>query len=154
MTRPEFAADAAGSAGRIYQEAIKALANAATGHGALVAPDGRAFIDNPLCGDCVEMEVNVAGGVITALAHHVKGCLLCRAAASVIGKRAVGARPEEVEQISAGVSAMLEHQAPPPAGWHELSAFAPVHGHRSRYDCVRLPFQALLAALRAAGERR
>ena len=150
----EFAADAAGSAGRIYQEAIKALANAATGHGALVAPDGRAFIDNPLCGDCVEMEVHVAGSVITALAHQVKGCLLCRAAASVIGKRAVGARPEEIEQISAGVSAMLEREAPPPAGWHELSAFAPVHGHRSRYDCVRLPFQALLAALRAAPLRR
>lgn len=150
----EFAADAAGSAGRIYQEAIKALANAATGHGALVAPDGRAFIDNPLCGDCVEMEVNVAGSVITALAHQVKGCLLCRAAASVIGKRAVGARAEEVEQISTGVSEMLEQQRPPPGSWHELSAFAPVHGHRSRYDCVRLPFQALLAALRAAGDRR
>lgn len=157
MTRPEFAAgaeDAAVSAGRIYQEAIMALANAAAGHGALAAPDGRAFIDNPLCGDCVEMEVNLAGSRITALAHQVKGCLLCRAAASLIGKRAVGAKPEEVEQISAGVSEMLERQAPPPAGWQELSAFAPVHGHRSRYDCVRLPFQALLAALRAARERR
>ena len=116
----EFAADAAGGAGRIYHEAIKALANAATGHGALVAPDGRAFIDNPLCGDCVEMEVNVVDSRIAALAHQVKGCLLCRAAASVIGKRAVGARPEEVEQISAGVSAMLEREAPPHAGWHEL----------------------------------
>ena len=142
------------NAGRIYDEAIKALANAAMGHGVLDAPDGRAFIDNPLCGDCVEMEVSLAGSRITALAHQVKGCLLCRAAASVIGKHAVGARPEEVEQISTGVSEMLEQQAPPPAGWRELSAFAPVHGHRSRYDCVRLPFRTLLAALRAAGERR
>ncbi len=140
------------SAGQIYQEAIKALANDATGQGALTAPDGRAFIDNPLCGDYVEMEVSVAGSRITALAHQVKGCLLCRAAASVIGKRAVGAKPDEFEQISAGVSEMLEKQAPPPAGWDELAAFAPVHGHRSRYDCVRLPFRALLAALRAAGE--
>lgn len=151
MTYPEFAADAAVSADRIYQEALMALANAATGQGALVAPDGRAFIDNPLCGDCVEMEVNLAGSRITALAHQVKGCLLCRAAASVIGKRAVGAKLEEVELISAGVSEMLERQAPPPAGWHELSAFVPVHGHRSRYDCVRLPFRALLDALRATG---
>ena len=140
------------SAGQIYQEEIKALANAATGHGALDAPDGRAFIDNPLCGDYVEMEVRLAGNRITALAHQVKGCLLCRAVASVIGKRAVGARPEEVEQISAEVSEMLEKQAPPPAGWNELAAFTPVHGHRSRYDCVRLPFRALLAALRAARE--
>jgi NifU-like protein involved in Fe-S cluster formation len=142
------------SADRIYHEAIKALANAATGHGALAAPDGRAFIDNPLCGDCVEMEVALAGSCITALAHQVKGCLLCRAAASLIGKRAVGARLEEVEKISAGVSAMLELQEPPPAGWQELAAFAPVHGHRSRYDCVRLPFRALLDALRAASEQR
>jgi NifU-like protein involved in Fe-S cluster formation len=142
------------SADRIYHEAIKSLANVATGDGTLAAPDGRAFIDNPLCGDCVEMQVSLADGRIAALAHQVKGCLLCRAAASLIGKRAVGAKAEDVEQISAGVSEMLERQALPPAGWQELSAFAPVHGHRSRYDCVRLPFQALLAALRAAGERR
>ncbi len=139
---------------QIYQDAIKALANAATGNGTLVAPDGRAFIDNPLCGDCVAMEVSLAGNRITALAHQVKGCLLCRAAASIIGTRAVGAGAEEIEQISTGVSQMLEQQAPPPAGWDELAAFAPVHGHRSRYDCVRLPFRALLAALRAADERR
>lgn len=141
------------STDRIYQEAIKALANAATGHGALDAPQGRAFIDNPLCGDCVEMQVNLVDNRISAVAHQVKGCLLCRAAASVIGKRAAGATAEEIEQISAGVSEMLEQQAPPPSGWQELSAFAPVHGHRSRYDCVRLPFQALLAALCAVGER-
>ena len=138
---------------RIYREAIKALAKAATGDGTLDAPDGRAFIDNPLCGDCVEMQISLAGSRITALAHQVKGCLLCRAAASVIGKRAIGAVAREIEQTSAGVSEMLERQAPPPAGGQELSAFAPVHGHRSRYDCVRLPFRALLGALRAAGEQ-
>jgi NifU-like protein involved in Fe-S cluster formation len=142
------------STDRIYHEAIMSLANVATGDGTLAAPDGRAFIDNPLCGDCVEMQVSLADGCIAALAHQVKGCLLCRAAASVIGKRAVGARLEEVEKISAGVSAMLELQESPPAGWQELTAFAPVHGHRSRYDCVRLPFRALLAALRVAGEQR
>ncbi len=131
-----------------------ALANAAAGHGALAAPDGRAFIDNPLCGDGVEMEVTLAGDRIDALAHRVKGCLLCHAAASVIGKHAPGAKRAEIEQVSAGVAEMLEQQAPPPAGWQELSAFAPVHGHRSRYDCVRLPFRALLAALRAADEQR
>ena len=142
------------SAGQIYHEAIKALATAAIGHGALAAPDGRAFLDNPLCGDCVEMQVNLSDGRVVALAHEVKGCLLCRAAASVIGKLAVGANPQEIERISVGVSAMLEKQALPPAGWEELGAFAPVHDHRSRYRCVELPFQALLAALRVAGEGR
>jgi len=97
------------------------------------------------------MDVALAGGRISALAHQVKGCLLCRAAASVIGRCAVGASSEEIERISIEVSEMLEKQAPPPARWPQLDAFVPVHGHRSRYSCVRLPFEALRAALRAAG---
>ena len=141
------------SVGEMYQEAIKALAAAAMGHGVLPSPDGRAFLDNPLCGDCVEMQVKLSAGRIAALAHEVKGCLLCRAAASVIGQRAVGADLEAVERISTGVSKMLEKQAAPPAGWEELGAFAPVHEHRSRYRCVELPFQALVAALQEAGKK-
>lgn len=140
------------SATRIYQEAIKALASAAIAQGSLASADGRAFLDNPLCGDCVEMQVCVADGAISALAHQVKGCLLCRASASLIGKHATGARLEDIEGISAAASALLEKQAPPPPGWEELTVFAPVHAHPSRYGCVLLPFQALIAALRAAAE--
>ena len=103
------------SASQIYHEAIKALAAAAIGEGALAAPDGRALVDNPLCGDRVEMEVKVADGRVAAVAHQVRGCLLCRAVASVIGKHAAGASPAEIERVSAGVSEMLEKQAPPPA---------------------------------------
>ena len=139
------------SASQIYHEAIKALATAATGEGTLAAPDGKALVDNPLCGDRVDMEVNVADGRVSAVAHRVRGCLLCRAAASVIGKRAPGASPAEIERGSAAVSEMLEKQAPPPAGWQDLEVFLPVHGHKSRYRCVQLPFEAVLAALRAAG---
>ena len=140
------------SASQIYQDAIKALAAAATGAGTLDVPDGRALVDNPLCGDRVEMEVTVADGRITAVAHQVRGCLLCRAAASIIGRHAPGASASDIERVIGGVSAMLEEQAPPPADWKDLEAFVPVHGHRSRYRCVQLPFETLLAALRAAGD--
>lgn len=136
------------SASQIYHDAIKALAADAIGHGTLASPDARAFIDNPLCGDCVEMQVMLRAGCITALVHQVRGCLLCRAAASVIGKHAAGARFEDIERVDAGVTELLEKQAPAPVGWEELAVFAPVHGHRSRYGCVQLPFRALLTALR------
>ena len=138
------------SARDLYREAIKALAAAGTGHGRLDAPDGRALLDNPLCGDRVEMEVKFAAGHIAALAHRVNGCLLCRAAAAV-GQRAAGASAEEIERVAAQLTAMLEEQDPPPDGWTEFGAFAPVHGYRSRYGCVLLPVKTLLAALRAAG---
>ena len=133
----------------LYQETIKALAAAGTGHGRLDAPDARALLDNPLCGDRVEIELKLSAGRIAALAHRVKGCLLCRAAAAAIGQRASGAGTEEIERLTAQLTEMLERLGPPPDGWPELAAFAPVHGHRSRYGCVLLPFKSLLVALRA-----
>ena len=138
------------SAQELYQEAIKALAAAGTGHGRLDAPDAHALLDNPLCGDRVEIEVKLSAGHIAALAHRVKGCLLCRAAAAAIGQRATGASAEEIERLAAQLTEMIERSGPPPEGWPELAAFAPVHGHRSRYGCVLLPFESLLVALRAS----
>ncbi len=139
------------SAEELYHDAIKALAAAETGHGRLEPPAAQARLDNPLCGDRVEIDLRLEAGRVAALAHRVKGCLLCRAAASVIGRRAPGARPEALEAAAAGVAAMLEDGAPPPEGWDELGAFAPVRAHRSRHSCVLLPFRALVAALNAAG---
>ncbi|HKA41755.1 MAG TPA: iron-sulfur cluster assembly scaffold protein [Burkholderiales bacterium] len=139
------------SANQIYHEAIKALATNAIGNGALASPHGRALIDNPLCGDRVEMDVRLVDGRIAEVAHQVRGCLLCRAAASVIGKHAAGADSGEIERVSQGISDMLAKQTAAPSGWQELDVFAPVHGHRSRYRCVMLPFEALLAALASAG---
>lgn len=130
-----------------------ALASSAEGAGTLSKPDGSALVDNPLCGDRVEMEVRLLDGRLAELAHQVKGCLLCRAAAAAIGRHAPGADAEALERVAGGVSAMLAERAPPPAGWPALEAFAPVHGHRSRYRCVQLPFEALVAAVRAAGGR-
>jgi nitrogen fixation NifU-like protein len=138
------------NAAEIYQQAIKSLAADATGHGALDAPTAEVFLDNPLCGDCIKLQVSVQDGRIAALAHQVKGCLLCRAAAGVIGKRALGADRADAERIDTQVRAMLSERAPAPPGWDELAAFAPVHGHPSRHRCVQLPFEALVAAMRTA----
>jgi nitrogen fixation NifU-like protein len=137
------------SAADIYQQAIKSLAAEAVGQGSLAEPTGRIFLDNPLCGDCIEMQVAVVDGRIDGLAHQVKGCLLCRAAASVIGKRAIGSQLADIERVSAETAAMLRDGSPAPSGWDELKAFEPVHGHPSRYRCVQLPFEALLASMKA-----
>ena len=138
-------------ASQIYHDAIKTLANAAIGSGTLAAPSGRGFLDNPLCGDCVEMQVSLASGAITALAHEVRGCLLCRASASLIGKHAIGSTLAGIQTIAEHVGLVLRDDAEPPAGWEELGVFKPVHGHTSRYQCVELPFNALIAAVRSAG---
>lgn len=138
----------------LYQEAIKALARADHGHGTLAAADGEARLDNPLCGDRVRIGVKLESGTLTALAHEVKGCLLCRAAASAIGLHATGKSAAELAHAMQALARMLEDEAAPaPEGWPELSAFTPARAHRSRHGCVLLPFEALAAALDAARVR-
>lgn len=136
------------SASEIYHRAIQSLAQEAVGEGRLEAPTGSAFLDNPLCGDCVDMQATAHDGRISAIGHKVRGCLLCRAAASLIGKGAPGMSVDEAARVAAAVSAFLRESGPLPEGWAALALFTPVRGHASRYTCVELPFRALVAALR------
>jgi nitrogen fixation protein NifU and related proteins len=126
---------------RVVHEAILAAAKAARGAGRLEEPKVSVTLDNPLCGDRITLDLRIAGGRVQALAHKVRGCLLCQAAASVIGERAVGAAPAELRATVASVAALLSGENG--EGWPELSIFRPVAGYKSRHECVLLPFQAL-----------
>lgn len=130
----------------LYQQALLDLARAAHGAGTLPSPDGDALRDNPLCGDRVRMQVALEAGRIKALAHEVKGCLLCRAAASLVGLHGAGLNAAEAEALRGQVAATLAGSEPPP-GWPELALFTPVRPHRNRHGCVLLPFETLCAAL-------
>jgi NifU-like protein involved in Fe-S cluster formation len=134
----------------IYQQAIKDLVRQTHGSGHLATPDRRARLDNPLCGDRVEIEVRLAAdGRIAELAHQTRGCLLCRAAASILGRRAPGQSPAQIAAVHAALTAMLAAGDPPPAAWREWECFLPVRAHRSRHGCVLLPLRALEAALQS-----
>lgn len=135
----------------LYHQEIRRLAEQAHGAGFLEAPSGRASLDSPMCGDHISVEVRVEGGVVLEYAHRVQGCLLCRAAASAIAERVTGAGLDELERITQATRAMLaDESVPPPAGWECLAAFAPARAYRSRHQCVLLPFDTLLAAVRSA----
>jgi len=129
----------------LYQARIVALAKSKAGAGKLAAPTKSARRDNPLCGDRVTIDVRLDGGKIAEIAHQVRGCLLCQASAVALASSAVG-------RDAAGV-AELRHDAERAIGReagkaHEpFDAFEPVAGHKSRHECVLLPFEALKDAL-------
>ncbi|MBN8476079.1 iron-sulfur cluster assembly scaffold protein [Sulfuritalea sp.] len=134
----------------LYQEAIKDYARADHGHGRLDAASAAVRLDNPLCGDRISLQVSLAAGRIVAIAHETKGCLLCRAAASLLGKRGPGLDATGVTATTAALEAILEQRSPPPTDWPELGMFAPAGGHPSRHKCVLLPFRALAQAIQQA----
>ena len=131
---------------QLYQDRIVALAKAKTGAGKLVPPARSARRDNPLCGDRVTIDVRLGDdGRIAEIAHQVRGCLLCQASAAALASVAVG-------RDKAGIAA-LRHEAERAVGRESgdpaepFAAFTPVKSHKSRQECVLLPFEALGAAL-------
>ncbi len=130
---------------RLYHDSIMEAARQASGHGRLVEPDATATVDNPLCGDRVTIDIRLAGGRIAEIAQDVRGCVLCRASASLLVREAIGLDRGEAAAKRAGMEALLEGGATPAAPAFE--AFRPVAAYRSRHDCVLLPFRALERAL-------
>jgi nitrogen fixation NifU-like protein len=131
----------------LYQEAIKDYARADHGHGRLDGAVASVRLDNPLCGDRISLQVRLDAGRIVAIGHETKGCLLCRAAASLLGKRAPGLDGQGFAAATAALEAILEQGRPPPGDWPELGMFAPAGAHASRHKCVLLPFRALAQAI-------
>jgi nitrogen fixation protein NifU and related proteins len=131
---------------QIYQDRIVALAKAKTGAGKLEAPTKSARRDNPLCGDRVSVDIKLDGqGRITEIAHQVRGCLLCQASASALSAVAVGRDAAGIAELRHDAERALGREAGEP---HEpFTAFAPVAAHKSRQECVLLPFEAVKDAL-------
>lgn len=130
----------------LYGAAIKDLA--AREPATLDHPDASATQDNPLCGDRVSLDLRLEGGRVAAFGHRVKGCVLCRAASALVAEQAVGMDADSAARLADQVVGMLKKGADPaiPA----LAAFLPVRPHKSRHDCVLLPFKALVKAVRGA----
>jgi nitrogen fixation NifU-like protein len=132
----------------LYHQTILELAKQARQASRLEAPQASVTVDNPLCGDRVTLELSLADGRVREVGHRVRGCLLCQAATAVIAARSPGESPAALRALARELGEAIT-KAPERAGarWPELAAFAPVHAHKSRHECVLLPFEALTRAL-------
>lgn len=134
----------------LYRERMLELAAAGDRGTPLDAADASFTVDNPLCGDRVTVEVRRdGGGRIVELGHTVRGCVLCRAAAAVLADHATGHDRDALASVRERVRAHLRGAGALPAEteWRDLAVFEPVAAHRSRHDCVLLPFDAVVQAL-------
>ena len=135
----------------LYHKALVERARAAFGKGRLADATGSATVDNPLCGDRVTLDLSTKDGRATEIRHHVRGCLLCEAAAATIAEYGRGADPAMLQAMSGAARALMAEGGPLDPQWQCLEIFRPVHGAKSRRDCVLLPFEALKRAAASAG---
>ena len=87
--------------------------------GELDDPHGRAALENPVCGDQIEVWVRIEDGAVSALSYRVLGCSGAIAAASVMSELVLGKpledalalTPEAVDEALGGLPTLKQHGA-------------------------------------------
>jgi nitrogen fixation protein NifU and related proteins len=130
----------------LYRREVLRLAADAVGAGHLAAPDVRASVHNPACGDRVTVEMTLSGGRVTALAHQTQACVLTQASAALLATCALGQDRAALAGLADQVRAFLKG-GPAPDGY---GVFEGVGEHAGRHTCVLLPLEAALKALDGA----
>jgi nitrogen fixation protein NifU and related proteins len=121
----------------LYHDALMALAKD-TSHAAALTAGAGVTVDNPLCGDRVTLDAEIVDGIARNIRHRVRGCALCQASAAALAQTLEGKPVAALDSALATVESVLAGGTAE-APW---GAFAPVVRHKSRHDCVKLPFSA------------
>ncbi|HLZ21687.1 MAG TPA: SUF system NifU family Fe-S cluster assembly protein [Ktedonobacterales bacterium] len=83
----------------IYRQYILEHYREPRNHGHLEQPSIHAGDTNPLCGDRVEMDLNVKDGRVTEVRFSGRGCAISQATASMLTEQIEGATLEELRAL-------------------------------------------------------
>lgn len=115
----------------LYQERI--LQHAASPHnfGRLPSATNKIVLQNPLCGDVIQMEVEVINGIVKYAMFTGKGCAISKAAASLLTDEAKGKPISELRK------------------WDKVSMMKllGIELGPNRLKCALLPLEALQKAI-------
>ena len=132
----------------LYQSVILDHGKAPRNFRRLEASNATARGDNPMCGDRVELFLNLEGERIAEAAFMGRGCAVSIASASLLTEAVAGLGRAAARDLSGRFREMARSGAVPDApGFERLAALSGVHEFPSRVKCATLPWVTLEAAL-------
>jgi nitrogen fixation NifU-like protein len=136
----------------LYRDVIVDHNRSPRNRGRLDAATHHAEGDNPLCGDRLRLDLDLAGDVIRDLRFDGSGCAISTASASLMGEAVKGKTRAEAAALFAEVHRMLTGEGGDTARLGKLAALSGVREFPARVKCASLCWHTLNAAL--AGEAR
>ena len=121
----------------------------------LAHPTREAEGANPLCGDQIKLEVELAGDRIADIGFQGSGCAISQASASLLTGAVQGKSTADAQELFRQVHAMLTSAPGTPVDTTKLGKLAALAGVRQfpvRVKCASLPWHTLRAALESAAQ--
>ena len=106
-------------------------------------------VKNPLCGDLVEVRVNIINSSIKNLSAKVKGCALCEASAGVVVNYFLNKNlptNDFMEYFDKWLTKnydVFPNELP-----EELKMFLPIQDIKNRHTCIKMPFEAFFKSIK------
>ena len=133
----------------MYKAVILEHAQRPRNRGALPDATVTLGVNNPSCGDEVELRLRVVAGVVEGVAFEGAGCAISQASASLMTQAIKGRSVAECLALTQAFQRMLRGE-PPEAGLGDLAALQGVSKLHARVKCASLAWQALERALSGA----
>ena len=105
-------------------------------------------VKNPLCGDLVEVRINIINNSIKNLSAKVKGCALCEASAGLVVNYFSNKNlpiNDFMEHFNKWLS--NNHVNYPNELPEELKIFSPIQDIKNRHTCIKMPFEAFFKSI-------
>lgn len=138
----------------LYQEVILDHNKKPRNFGKLSPATHHAEGHNPLCGDHINVFMNLAGDKVEAIAFEGEACAVCKASASMMTVAVKGKTRTDAEALTKEFLDMatgkLDMSQPNNVG--RLAVFAGVRDLPTRVKCAILPWHTLHAAFNSVSE--
>lgn len=135
----------------LYQELILQHYRKPRNRGTLESPSVEVSLNNPVCGDEITLQLEIAEGIVTAARFRGQGCSISQASASMMTQQIEGRPLGDARALSALFTRVM-HGDPDAAGDRslgDLRALAGVSKFPARVKCALLAWNALSEAEKA-----
>ncbi len=139
----------------LYQEVILDHGRNPRNFRAALEGEMTAHGHNPLCGDRIQVHVQLGNGVIENIAFHGEGCAISTASASMMTQSLKGRTVEEAESMFGAFHKLITGSDDPDGGLEGLGKLAVFSGVREfpvRVKCATLAWHTFKAALERSEE--
>ena len=106
-------------------------------------------VKNPLCGDLVEVRINIINNSIKNLSAKVKGCALCEASAGLVVNY-FSNKNLPINDFMEHFNKWLNnnHDNYPDELPEDLKIFSPIQDIKNRHTCIKMPFEAFFKSIK------